>query len=130
MTAYASPEALQTTLECMAAHLQADEQFCASIAHTSHAMGFELTDLKCAFSLVLEQGQVRVEPGKASNCRFVVRLTSDALDRLFSGQLDPMSAYDSGTLTVLGDEYAAQGSIGRLRPIVGAYCAAKASSDN
>lgn len=129
MTTYASPEALQATLERMAVHLQADEQFRATIADTNHAMGFALTDLNYPFSLVLEQGQVRIAPGNAPNCRFTVRLTSDALDRLFSGQLDPMFAYDSGTLTVQGDEYAAESSLGRLRYIIAAYRAAKASGD-
>jgi len=123
---YQSKEEAYGAIERMVAGLQANEELKARIPLSGVSVGFRLTDLDARFVLELSRDQISGGPGDPAECSVGVSLSSRTFDEMFSGRLDPESAYMFGSLTLRGSEYEAQRLLPYMPQIISAYKAATA----
>lgn len=124
MPQFETKEDLYQFLDKMVAHLQQDEKLKERIAHTDMSIGFVVTDLGAECVLRLQNGQVSAEIDGAVEATFSLSLSSDTLNKLLSGRLDPESAYMTGAIRLRGSEWVAQTAEAYIPYLANAYRAA------
>ncbi len=127
MTAYASKQAMETTLTRSFELMQSDTAFREGTKKAHLSIGFEIDDLDLKFILAFDHGAMTsaldADPEEAD---VQLSLSSDAYDRMFTGELNPMKAALSGELAFAGNIPAAMGLQSLLPEMIRIYQIAKA----
>jgi len=127
MPAYETKEAMEQVLTRMFDLMRHDDKMRQGTQKTRLSVGHEITDLDLTFVLTFDHGQCHGELGGApDDADIQLSLTSEAYDRLFSGQLNAMQAALSGELAFSGNVASAMGLQGLLPEMIRIYKAAKA----
>ncbi len=126
MTAYASKEAMEETLTRSFELMQSDAAFHEGTKKAHLSIGFEIDDLDLTFVIKLDHGSVAAALGASPEEADVeLAMSSDAYDRMFTGQLSPMKAALFGDLAFSGDIPAATKLQGLLPEMIRIYKKAK-----
>ncbi len=128
MTAYATPESMSEMLTRSFGLMQSDAAFQEGTKKAHLSIGFEIEDLDLSFVIALDHGQVTATLGTCPDDADVqLALSSDAYDRMFTGELSPMKAALFGELSFSGDIPAATKLQGLLPEMIRVYSQAKAT---
>jgi putative sterol carrier protein len=127
MATYETKEAMEQVLVRMFDLMKNDDKMREGTKKTRLSVGHEITDLDLTFVLTFDHGQCRGELGGApDDADIQLSLTSEAYDRLFTGQLNATRAAVSGELAFSGNVASAMGLQGLLPETIRVYKAAKA----
>ncbi len=126
MAAFASKEAMETTLERNFELMKTDAAFREGTKKSHLSIGFEIDDLYVTFVLAFDHGNVTsTMPADPEEADVQLAMSSDAYDRMFTGELNPMKAALSGELAFAGDIPSAMSLQGLLPEMIRIYKLAK-----
>ncbi len=127
MAAYATRQDMESVLARTFELMKTDTAFQNGTKKTRLSIGFEIEDLELPFVIHLDQGtilsQIDTDPEEAD---VQLAMSSDAYDRMFSGDLNPLQAALNGELSFAGNIPSAMSLQGLLPEMIRIYKLAKA----
>ena len=129
MTAYATKEAMQEALTRSFELMRSDAPFRQGTQKAHLSIGFEIDDLDLTFVIALDHGIVATTlGGSPEDADVQLAMSSEAYDRIFTGELSPMKAALFGDLSFSGDIPAATRLQGLLPEMIRVYTQAKTAN--
>ncbi len=127
MTAYATKDAMETTLRRTFELMQSDPAFCEGTQKAKLTISFEIDDLGLTYTLVVDHGKVIAQFDAAPDeAELQLTMSSDGYDRLFTGKLNPMKGMLFGDIAATGNIVAGRKLQGLLPEMIRVYKKAKA----
>ncbi len=126
MAAYGSAKEMEQVLARMAELMASDAALIEAGRRTNVTIGYELRDLGVFFYTRVMDGSVEAGLGELAIADMRVVMTSGVFDGIFTGTINPASAFAMGQLSFSGNMTAGMRLQGLLKDIGRVYRQAKA----